>query len=338
MSTRITIIGLGQMGASIGLALRRHEKTAARQAPVLEIVGHDREPETARRAQALGCVQRIGWNLPRAVEQAGVVVLALPLASIRETLEVIAPALGAGCVVTDTAPLKRPLIEWAGQFLRLETYYLGSTPVLSPGRLLDDAGGVEAARADLFEGGLWALTPGPNVPPEVVKLGVDLARLLGATPLFLDPDEHDGLMAGVDALPGLMATALLRAATLSPGWSDQRKLADRAFAAATAAASMGAAARSAEMILNRDNVLRYLDAAMSELAAMRRSISEGDDAAIDAAFEAAAQARARWLAERREGKWEAAEIPSVELPTPGEALGRILGLGRLAGERRERRK
>jgi len=86
METRITIIGLGCVGSSIGLALRKQE-------PSLEVLGHDIDPAVARRAAQMGAVSKTHWNLPAACERAAMVILALPLPAVRETLEVLGPHL-----------------------------------------------------------------------------------------------------------------------------------------------------------------------------------------------------------------------------------------------------
>ncbi|MBI4771619.1 MAG: prephenate dehydrogenase, partial [Chloroflexi bacterium] len=211
---QITIIGLGRIGASMGLALRRNAGAN------FTVVGHDREPTAAGHAERAGAVSRVEWNLPRACEAADVLLLALPLNEIRETLALAAPHLKSGAVALDTAPLKLPVLQWAAELLPDGRYFVGANPLLNPERLHDWENGPAAARADLFEGGLLALIPPREAPPEALKLGHDLAYLLGAAPFFLEPAEHDSLMASADALPGLLAVALIRAASASPGWRD----------------------------------------------------------------------------------------------------------------------
>ena len=89
MSVQITIVGLGQIGSSIGLALKAHDVDVHR-------VGHDKDPQAAKEAQKAGAVDDVKYNLPASVRDANIVILALPLAGIRETLEIIAPDLQDG--------------------------------------------------------------------------------------------------------------------------------------------------------------------------------------------------------------------------------------------------
>ncbi|MRR31974.1 prephenate dehydrogenase/arogenate dehydrogenase family protein, partial [bacterium] len=94
MTINLTILGLGQVGASLGLALNEHKEKIQR-------TGSDQEPLVAQRAQRMGAVDRIDYNVPSAVEKADVVVLALPVDEIRATLELIGPLTRAGVVIID---------------------------------------------------------------------------------------------------------------------------------------------------------------------------------------------------------------------------------------------
>src|SRR5690554_5275274 len=99
MSVQITIVGLGQIGTSIGLALRERNVTVRR-------VGHDKNPQVARESEKAGAVDDVKYNLPASVRDAQIVILALPLTEMRETLKVIAEDLPEGSLVLETAPAK----------------------------------------------------------------------------------------------------------------------------------------------------------------------------------------------------------------------------------------
>jgi len=328
MEGRVTIIGLGCVGSSIGLALREQE-------PALEVVGHDVESAHAREAARMGAVSKTDWNLPAACEGASLVILALPLPAVRETLEVLAPHLDEGCVVTDTATLKMPVLEWARQYLPDHIHFVTGTPI--PGPLVSEAEpllGPEAARADLFEEGLYCITPVQDTHPGAVTMLLSLVRALGAHPLFLDPLEYDGLQAGVWDLPALIATALLRATVGTPGWAEMRKVAGYNFAAITGPAAADPSAYQATALLNRENLLRRLDMFIEELGHIRRWLLESDEQALQEAYTSAAEGRMRWIQERAEGTWE--ELPDLgDVPGVGEQIAQFLFGGAL--RRRPRR-
>src|SRR5512138_4030418 len=110
MPVQITIIGLNQIGASIGLALAKVKDQVTR-------IGNDREPTIARQAEKAGAVDKTVFNLPSAVREADVVILALPVDEIRETIEIIAQDLKPGSVMIDTSPVKGPVLEWVKELL-----------------------------------------------------------------------------------------------------------------------------------------------------------------------------------------------------------------------------
>ena len=117
MTVQITIVGLGQIGTSIGLALADHQEIVYR-------VGHDREISIAKYAQKMGALDKTKINLPSAVEDADLVILSLPMDQIHEMLSVIAPELKPGAVVMDTGPLKEVVAGWALEILPEEPLLL----------------------------------------------------------------------------------------------------------------------------------------------------------------------------------------------------------------------
>jgi len=314
---KITVIGTGRVGTSIGLALRQEQR--------FELVGHDRDLKTAQRAQQRGAFDRVEWNLPTAVENADVVILALPLAAIRDTLQHIAPMLKPGALVMDTASLKRPVMQWAREFLPDGVHFVGGNPVLNPALALDARTGPDAAHPDLFAGGLYGLMPAANCAPEALQLASNLVALLRATPFYPDPAEHDGLMAAIEGLPGLLSLALMRTAAASPAWREARKLADYSFNMSTSLVE-GDPARQRDLLLyNRDNLVRWLDALLAELDHLRQLLLTGDAEALEQIVREADQARRLWLSDRRLGTWEPA--PEIELPTTGQIMSQMFGLG-----------
>jgi len=310
--SRITIIGLGLIGGSIGLALRRAKVES-------EIVGHDREPLKARKAKKLGAVDRADWNLISACEGADMVIIATPLMAIKETLEAIAPYLKPGCLVTDTASVKGRVMEWAQATLPESVSFVGGDPIVR------GAGtGLEAASADLFKGAPYCLCPSPNAAPEAVQLATDLVGLLGAEPYFLDPVEHDGLMAGVDHLPFLLSATLLGITTQSASWREMRKLAGGAFESATHFASSDPSTYRDTCLVNGPNIVRWIDACLEGLRALREIIVTEDAEKLEAAFEGAMVAREGWLRGKETGNWEAEEGP--ERPSATSFLAQLFGL------------
>lgn len=309
---KISLVGLGRVSASIGLGLRARGG--------LTVVGFDRENDAARLAQSRNLVHKAEWNLISAVEGADLVLISGPLNDQREWLTAMANELRTDAVVACLAPLLGAPLAWAAACLPEQRHFLAAHPILNPAHLHDGAVGIEAAQADLFTKGLWAIAPSPTCAPDALKLISDLATVLGAAPYFVDPVEHDGLMGGVEALPALVAAALMQTANDSSGWGEMRKAADRGFATATFPLTE---IDSAALTLNRENALRYLDHALASLQAIRESLAADDPLALDALLAEAARRRAQWIVERGRGEWDVESQPASEIPSFGETLGRF---------------
>lgn len=325
MTVQITILGLGQVGTSLGLALANKKDSITR-------MGNDRDQGTARRAQKLGAVDQTHFNLPSAVAKADAVILCLPVDEIKTTLEVIMPELKEGCVLIDTSPIKVGVAAWVTQLLPKERHFVTMTPSLNPAYLHEAASGIDAAHADLFKNSVMAITGLPNTDADALKLATDLATLVGATPFFTDPYESDGLQAAVTLLPHLLAAALVEATTKQPGWNEARKMAGPAYARVTSpllepleTEFFGQAA-----LLNKDNAVRMLDNAIAVLRDLRQAVKDENETELAQRIRAAVQARAEWQAQRQKGDWGMLVGSAEPLPTSGDILGRLVGLGRKA--------
>jgi prephenate dehydrogenase len=328
MSVQITIIGLGQVGTSIGLALASQKN--------IKRVGHDKDYEIARQAQKAGAVDEIKVNLPSSVRDANVVILSLPLSEMRETLGYIAQDLQDGTVVIDTAPAKSAVAAWFDELIPEGRYYVGLAPAAGAGYLHGIDLGVQSARIDLFSKGLFMVNAPHGTPGEAVKLATDLVALLGAQAMISDSIEADGLLAATHILPQLASAALLDATVNQPGWTEARKVAARPYAAVTAAVAYHDEAKSlgAAALGNRENTVRVIDTYMTSLQKLRDGIAEQDDKLVLAFLEEAVKARDRWLSERSKADWQM--IESTESQSFGDKLSHMF-LGSVM-ERAKKRK
>ena len=323
MAVQITIVGLGQIGTSVGLAL-------AEQSELIYRMGHDRELRAARHAEKLGALDKVSINLISAVEEADLVLLALPIDQIQETLGFIRNDLKPAAVVMDTGPVKQIVASWAAELLPDERYYVGLTPVLNPVYLHEIDSGAEAAHPDLFRDGLIGIVSPLGTPSEAIKLAADLTRLLGATPLFADPLEMDGLVAATHILPQLMAAALLNATVDQPGWQEGRKIAGRSYAEVTAPVMYPTepSTLTTAAMLNRENVIRVLDGAMDSINAIRNDLINEEEKLLEERLNRAREGRKAWLNGRLAANWAADETTSVEAPTASDIFGRFIGRGK----------
>jgi len=306
MTIQITIVGLDQIGASIGLGLVQQEMKFQR-------TGIDRSTEATRKAQKMGAIDQVATNLASAVRGADIVMLCEPPDEVRQALEIIAGEMKENAVVMDTSPMKVAALGWANELLPENRHYVGLTPVINPNYVLQFDKGLDAARADLFQRGLFAIVAPPRTSGDALTVAANLVKLLGADALFADPYEIDGLMAATHTLPQLMAAALILSTVEQPGWREGRKIAGQPFAQGSAPSALynSAKAASDSALLNRENVLRMLDGAIAVLEDLRQDLDQNDAESLEDRLEQARQALAGWIKERMAANWAVEELPDT---------------------------
>ncbi len=317
MTTQITILGLGQIGASIGLALKENAS--------IYRVGHDKNAALEKAAVSIGVINE-GRRLLDAVRDADLILLCLPLAEMREMLMKIGPHLKENSVVMDTAPIKSGMMNWAKESIPQGRFYLGLVPSLAPDSFASSETGLNAARPDLFKQTIMVVDAPPGTPLEVEQLAFDLARLLGAKPMLTDVIESDGLMTSVHLLPQLTAAALLDATIDGSGWLDARKLAGRPFAGVTGGLAYydDPASLKEAVLAGRFSVVHALDVLMASLKGLRDDIESGDEKSVAARLDQAFAARERWLDERSAAEWLKEGGDAMEFPDAAAQLRQIL--------------
>jgi prephenate dehydrogenase len=288
---------LGLLGSSIGLALK---DTGAD----LQIIGHDKDSGAAKHALKRGSVDRTEWNLINACDGADLIILTTPLAEVRSTLAALAQYLKAGCVVTDTAHLKLPVLNWAGDSLPDTVHFVGGHPICGLRATWQSSGQVlaEEPSAEFLDGAIYCLTPGTATAPEALRTVADLAQAVGAQPYYLDAAEHDGLIAAVEGLPLLLAATLQVVARKSPSWREMIRLSGSDFGGITGLLSGEAGDLAEQFSLNATNNLRWIDTFLGELSELQELLSGGDHEALQGFVAGALEAREGWTRGKGEGE------------------------------------
>jgi len=278
---RLTIIGLGLIGGSLGLALKRAGLTN------LEVAGFDIEWGVAPRARRNGVIDRDARDLESAVEGASLVVIATPISHVAKVLEAIAPLLGEQTVVTDTASTKRDIVHAAERLLPEGVSFVGGHPVAGK-----EHAGLDAADAALFDGRAWAVTPSVHATEKAIKTVENMIALAGAQPVLIDAAEHDSYMAALSHLPLVVSTALFSLAKSSSAWEDLAVLAGPGFRDITRLASTDPALSNDIVSTNRDNLLHWLDRMIEELRSARAMIADAEQGErLAAMFKSVQEAR-----------------------------------------------
>ena len=262
MLRKLSILGPGLLGGSIGLAAR-HRKIAKR------VVIGARRPDAADQAYQLGAADEATNDLAKAVADAELVVLATPLGAMQPLVDQIRPSLPDGCVVTDVGSVKYPVVAALTHALQGKARFVGSHPMAG-----SDQSGIEAARRDLFENATCIVTPRDDTNQAALHVVYDFWKALGCSVKTLTPMEHDEIAARISHLPHVVAAAVVNVVCADdaqalnfagPGFKDFTRIAGGPFEMWT------------EICLeNRAEIGRALDHLIEELGAIRASLENAD--------------------------------------------------------------
>jgi prephenate dehydrogenase len=265
---RVAVLGVGLIGGSIGLAARAQSG--------VEVCGYDPDPQVRALALELGAIDEQTADIRGAVRGADVVFAAAPVGVLAVIVRAALADAGPNTVVTDVGSTKHAVAE-AGV---ADERFIGGHPLAGA-----ETAGVEHARADLFDGATWYLTPARGSTAGV--LYERLHRLLtsfGAQPTAIDADTHDRLMASVSQLPHVLANLLVAQATSVLGGDDDRRLpaVGPSFRDATRVAGANTSIWTDIYLSNRDALIAGIDGLAERLAEVRAALEVGDAATVSA--------------------------------------------------------
>ena len=201
MIHKVAVIGLGLIGGSLALALKKHDKS-------IHITGYD-FPDVLDKASERNAIDKPCSSLKEAVEAADLVILAVPISKILFFLSEISPLLKSGAIVTDVGSVKQNIMEHALHVLPQDISFIGGHPMAG-----SEKNGMHHADPYLFENATYALCPPPekhkSIPKEKFEYLIQLIEKLGARIIILDAEKHDRIAAAVSHLPQLLATTLMK--------------------------------------------------------------------------------------------------------------------------------
>jgi prephenate dehydrogenase len=192
----LTIVGVGLIGGSIGLA-------ATRRKVVERVIGAGRRQDSLNQALAIGAIQESSLDLVAAVHQAEMAVFCTPVDCIARQMLRCAPDCAPGTLLTDAGSTKAEIVKSIESRLPPGILFAGSHPLAG-----SEKRGPEHADADLFEGRLTVVTRTPNTNPSAVQRTMAFWQALGSRVRLMDPEEHDQALALTSHLPHLLAAAL----------------------------------------------------------------------------------------------------------------------------------
>lgn len=260
----VAIIGVGLIGGSVGLALRRRNLAE-------KVVGVGRRQTSLRTARRVGAVTNTTIDLAKGVADAELVVVCSPVGQIAEHVRLAAQHCPPGTLITDAGSTKRTIIADLDGQLPRDCRFLGGHPLAGSEKI-----GAAHAQAELFEGRLAILTPTKNTRAEDFDLLEAFWSCLGSVVIQMSAGEHDRAMAVTSHLPHAVAAAL--AATVS---EEHFRFAGTGFLDTTRLAAGRVELWQQIFALNRDNVVAALDRFEQQIAALRTAIAGQDDTTLE---------------------------------------------------------
>lgn len=289
MFKRVAIIGLGLIGGSLGLALRQAK--AAQQ-----VAGYDPAKGVGERARKMGAIDQPCSSLADAARGSELIILATPVAAMHTLLQQLATIASPGAVITDVASTKAQVISWAEEYLPATIPFVGGHPIAGK-----ETSGIEAADATLFHQCVYCLTPTRRTSPTALDKVSALIDALGARPRFLEPLEHDSMVAGVSHLPFIASTALMQTTATNPAWNDASILAGSGFRDMTRLAAGSPEMYRDICLTNSETITRWLDDYITLLSTLRDHIASRDPR-LGEVFAQAQKQRQAWQEARQNAK------------------------------------
>jgi prephenate dehydrogenase len=302
------VVGVGLIGGSIGLALG--ERLGAR------VTGYDPSASVLELALARGAIASAASSAGEAARDAELVFVAAPVGALGAAIDEVLAASGPACAVSDVGSTKRALVDG-----RADERFIGGHPLAGA-----ETSGVEHARADLFDGAVWYLTPGPGTASALYERLHKALAGIGATPTAIDAADHDRVMASVSHLPHVFANVLVAQAARSLG-GEQVPATGPSFRDATRVAGASATIWPDIYLSNRDAIVALIDEAQDRLREVRAALARGDRSAIERWNDAARADRDALLGAGLAGG-AVYELRAAVTDRPGAVAEIALALGR----------
>lgn len=280
---KITIVGVGLLGGSLGLAIKQRRLADS-------TVGLVRRSNSIPECEMHGVVDHATCDAGSAAADADLVIFCTPIAQMRELAAKIFPTLKPGTLVTDVGSVKgsvmrdlEPLAAECG------VHFIGSHPMAGSEKM-----GPGAARADLFQGAICVLTPNPKSPPDLVARLNEFWMRVGATTMRLTPDAHDELVSRSSHLPHVVAAELANYVLSPVHPKQQADLCATGFRDTTRIASGSPEMWRDIAMANRKNLARVLGVFIEDLQEFQLALEKEDVNSVAEFFTQAKQRRDAW--------------------------------------------
>jgi prephenate dehydrogenase len=279
--SKITLIGVGMLGGSVGLAAKQHDVAA-------RVCGLVRREESIAECLAAGVVDEATLDVAEAVADADLIILCTPVGRMGELAAALKPHLAVDAIVTDVGSVKSSVVAAVESVL---SRFVGSHPLCG-----SEKAGVAHASGNLFEGAVCAVTPTEASAANDVAVVTEFWEALGSRVVNLTATDHDAIVARTSHLPHVLASALVNAVLTSPRAGESDFL-GTGFRDTTRLAS-GEAGMWRDIALdNAEAIAAAVEDLQNDLSQLRSALNAKDAAALEKFFAQAQSHRADWLKE-----------------------------------------
>src|SRR3954468_21510884 len=259
---RIAVLGVGLIGGSIGLA--------AKSRAGAQVIGWGPRQQTLDAAKEIGAIDEIATTVEEAANEADAVFACAPVELLPDLIEQALAAANKDTVVTDAGSTKRALVEQIQ-----DERFVGGHPIAGA-----ETAGVENARADLFDGAAWYLTPRENTSGILFERLHRLIVMLGARPSAIDAATHDRMLAAVSHLPHVLANVLVTQAASTVTEGEPLPRTGPSFRDMTRVAGANTDIWTGIYVTNRDAIATQIDGVIERLASISDSLRNADENAL----------------------------------------------------------
>ena len=280
---KLALIGCGLMGGSFALALKK-------AGLVHQVMGYSASEGTRQKALALGVIDTIAHSAAGAVQEADLVLVAVPVSATQATFAAIAPVLSPQALMMDVGSTKCDVVAAAEASLgeRLPCF-VPAHPIAGK-----EVAGVEHADAHLYQNRQLILTPLPCNGLRKITHAHQVWEALGSQVITLSPEEHDATFAAVSHLPHLVAFALMNALAQQPHGADRLSMAGPGFRDFSRIAASDPTVWRDILLANRTQVLHQSALLRHALDQLEAAMTQGDSSALEQLIAQASQTRAEW--------------------------------------------
>jgi len=278
--SKVTIIGVGLIGGSIAMVMK-HKGLAG------TITGVGRTEENLKTALKLGIIDSYTQDIAEGVADADLVIVAVPVLKIAETIRSAITHFKPGCIITDAGSVKKAVIDEVEPIIPGDVHFVPGHPIAGT-----ENSGAEAAFAELYMDRKCILTPTPRTDKRAIEAVQKVWEAAGCTVVIMDAAMHDSVLAAVSHLPHMIAYTLVNTvADIEASGTDALGYSAGGFKDFTRIASSSPEMWTDICVMNKTSLLKMIEGFQARLDNLKKLITEGDMTGLKSDFERAKKVR-----------------------------------------------